>query len=136
MEQEALILKTGIALSIQQLTDAKRIGIENPARVRLLRVGAIPMPSDPILLAAAKATNLISPRTGGITFSHGIMIRHDCWNDRHLIAHELAHTRQYERFGGFAEFLLPYLTECITPPGYPYGPLEKEADRVADEICR
>lgn len=134
-EQEGAILKSGVPLPAQQLEDALRIGVENPDQVRLMRVAAIPRPSDPILVAAAQATNLISSRTAGITFRYGIYVRSDCWDQRHIVAHELVHTRQYERLGGFDQFLLPYLTECITPPGYPHGPMEQEAERIAREIC-
>jgi hypothetical protein len=43
-----------------------------------------------------------------------------------LVVHELAHTAQYERLGGFHPFLSAYLGECLTV-GYPNGPLEQEA---------
>ena len=47
-------------------------------------------------------------------------------DDRRLLAHECVHTGQYERLGGFKPFLKAYLRECIDP-GYPDGPLEREA---------
>src|SRR5437867_8322464 len=78
----------------------------------------IPVPEHPALRAAADATQLISPRTGGLTLRYGIFIRADCWNARQLIFHELVHTMQYERHGGFQQFLQQYLYECITI-GYP-----------------
>ena len=43
-----------------------------------------------------------------------------------LVAHECVHTGQYERMGGIKPFLKAYLRECIDP-GYPNGPLEREA---------
>jgi hypothetical protein len=87
------------------------------------------------LAAAARATNLINPLTHGLTFRYGIFIRADCWNQRPLVIHELVHTAQYERLGGFEGFLRPYLLECITPPGYPYGPMEQEALAAAAKLC-
>ena len=48
---------------------------------------------------------------------------------RQLLAHELAHVAQYERLGGFREFLKQYLEECINP-GYPLGDLELEAEQA------
>jgi hypothetical protein len=42
---------------------------------------------------------------------------------------------QYERLAGFEGFLRPYLLECISPPGYPFGPLELEAKIVQNKIC-
>ncbi len=133
--QERTIVQCGVALSESQLADAKRVGIAKPERVRLLRVAQIPVPTAPALAAAARATNLINPLTHGLTFRYGIFIRSDCWNQRQLVAHELVHTAQYERLGGFEGFLRPYLLECITPPGYPYGPMEQEALNTAAKLC-
>ena len=45
------------------------------------------------------------------------------------VIHELAHVAQYERLGGFREFLKQYLEECINP-GYPLGDLELEAKQA------
>jgi hypothetical protein len=129
--QERAILRSGVALSELQLADARQIGVAQPERVRLLRVAQIPVPTAPALAAAARATNLINPLTHGLTLRYGIFIRADCWNQRSLLVHELVHTRQYERLGGFEGFLRPYLLECITPPGYPYGPMEQEAAAAA-----
>ena len=53
-------------------------------------------------------------------------MRSDCWRVRALIAHELVHVMQYERFGGILPFLRQYLSECLTI-GYPEALLEQEA---------
>lgn len=133
-EQETIILRDGVALTASQLVDARRIGISNPERVRLRVVDEIPMPSHPQLRQAAESTMLLSPLTVGLTLRYGIYIRADCWGDRRLVVHELAHTAQYERLGGFRPFLEKYLLECIAP-GYPHGPLEQEAKRIEREMC-
>jgi hypothetical protein len=125
-EQELLILHQGIPLSAVQTADANNIGIAHPSRVRLLSVPRIPMPEHPLLRAAADATQLISPSTNGLTLRYGIFIRADYWGDRRLVFHELIHTLQYERLGGFQAFLQQYLQECITI-GYPAAPMEQEA---------
>jgi len=134
-EQEQAILKTGVPLTESLLADAKAIGVTHPEQVRLLRVTQIPRPANPILAAAADATGLISPSTIGLTVRYGIFIRANQWNQRELVVHELVHTSQYERLGGIEEFLRPYLTECITPPGYPHGPMEQEAITTAAKLC-
>ena len=133
--QERAIVQSGVALSESQLADARRVGVAQPERVRLLRVAQIPVPTAPALAAAARATNLINALTHGLTFRYGIFIRADCWNQRPLVVHELVHTLQYERLGGFEGFLRPYLLECITPPGYPYGSMEQEAAATAAKLC-
>jgi hypothetical protein len=61
--------------------------------------------------------------TIGLTLRYGIFIRADCWGERRLVVHELVHTLQYERLGGFMPFLQQYLHECITI-GYPAAPME------------
>jgi hypothetical protein len=135
-EQERAILQAGVALTESQLADARRVGVVQPERVRLLRVIRIPAPTHPILAAAATATNLISPATAGLTLRYGIFVRADCWGQRLLVMHELVHTSQYERLGGFEAFLRPYLLECITPPGYPYGPMEQEAITTSETLLK
>lgn len=125
-EEEKRILADGVALTEEQLADATRVGVTQPQRVRLLMVSAIPMPEDPLLRAAGEATGLLSPFTAGLTLRYGIFVRCDFIEDRRLIAHELVHTGQYERFGSVAAFLRQYLTECVTM-GYPAAPLEQEA---------
>jgi len=134
-EQERAILQSGAPLTEQQLSDARQVGVLHPEQVRLLLVEQIPTPRHPALAAAAAATGLISPKTAGLTVRYGIFIRADYWGQRPLVVHELVHTTQYERLGGFEAFLRPYLLECITPPGYPYGPMEQEAITTSARLC-
>jgi hypothetical protein len=133
-QQEHLILQSGVALTDSQLADARRVGVAQPDRIRLLRVVEIPSPTQPALAAAASVTGLISPCTKGLTLRYGIFIRADCWGQRPVIVHEFVHTMQYERLGAFEGFLRAYLLECINPPGYPFGPLEQEAKRVQRRV--
>jgi len=86
------------------------------------------------LAAAAAATGLISSFTGGMALRYGIFVRADYWGQRSVVVHELVHTGQYERLGGFEQFLRPYLLECLTPPGYPHGPMEQEAVTMAAKL--
>ena len=125
-EQEERILRDGVALSEAEVADAYAIGVQEPQQVRLLRVNSVPRPLHPQLRAACDAIDFLTPATRGLTLRYGIFIRSDCWNDRSLIVHELAHTAQYERLGGIDAFLRKYLFECVTV-GYPAAPLEQEA---------
>jgi hypothetical protein len=133
-EQERIILRDGVPLSPAQTIDAVKIGVTHPETVRLLKVARVPIPGHPALRTAADATQLISPRTGGLTLRYGIFIRADCWGDRRLVFHELVHTLQYERLGGFQQFLQQYLYECITI-GYPAAPMEQEAVTTTTKLC-
>ena len=134
VEQEHMILRDGMPLSSAQITDARSIGVAHPEKVRLLKAARIPIPENPALRDAASAIPIISPRTEGLTLRYGIFIRADCWDDRRLVFHELVHTLQYERLGGFQEFLRQYLFECITI-GYPAAPMEQEAVSTTARLC-
>jgi len=133
-QEEQRVLREGVPLSEQEMADANAIGVREPGRVRLLRVESVPVPSHPQLRAAAEAIHFLSPETRGLALRYGIFLRWDCWRERPLIAHELAHTAQYERLGGVLPFLSRYLTECLTA-GYSNAPLELEAATVANRVC-
>ena len=133
-EQGRIILRVGVPLTAAQFADAQTIGVAHPEKVRLLPVETIPLPRDPVLQAAARSSHLISPLTAGLALRYGIFIRADCWGDRRLVFHELVHTLQYERLGGFQNFLQQYLVECLTV-GYPNGPLEQEAVATTARLC-
>lgn len=132
-EQENMILREGVPLTESQKTDAQALGIHHPEKVRLLSVTSIPLPEDPILSNAAQATQLITSQTVGLTLRYGIFVRSDCWANRNLVVHELVHTSQYEKLGGFMPFLQQYLNECITI-GYPAAPMEQEAINKTREL--
>ena len=132
--QEERILAEGFPLSVRQAFDAHLAGVKRPELVRLLKVDFMPVPEDMVLRKANELVGLISPVTAGITFGYGIYIRDDLWDDRGLVAHELVHVGQYERFGSIDLFLGAYLEECLTI-GYPNGPLEQEAVVRGKEIC-
>ena len=133
-EQERVILRDGVPLSPAQINDAKTIGVSHPEKVWLLKVTSIPRPEHPVLRAAVDATKLISPLTAGLTLRYGIFIRAECWTNRQLVFHELVHTLQYERMGGFQQFLQQYLFECISI-GYPAAPMEQEAVNTTARLC-
>jgi hypothetical protein len=123
---ERRVLREGVPLSEREMADARVIGVREPERVRLLALSRVPLPRDLTLRTAAAAIQFLTPATCGLTLRYGIFIRSDCWRDRNLVAHELAHTAQYERLGGIEEFLRKYLMECLTI-GYPAAPMEQEA---------
>jgi hypothetical protein len=132
-KQERRMLRIGVPLNEQELIDAKTIGVAQPERVRLVQLDRVPFPTEPLLKAAASAIQFLTPTTCGLTLRYGIFVRSDCWRNRALIAHELVHVMQYERFGGILPFLRQYLTECITI-GYPEAPLEQEAIAISKTV--
>jgi hypothetical protein len=134
MEQQQRVLCEGVPLSEKEMADAKAIGVRNPQRVRLLRVDSVPVPVHPMLRAAAASINFVTPAPSGLALENGIFVRADHWRDRELIAHELAHTAQYQRLGGVLPFLQTYIVQCATV-GYQQAPLELEANATAARIC-
>ena len=131
--QEKLILQKGRPLSPQLLSDAKKIGVAYPDKVRVLAVNAIPRPKHPLLKAACNQTNFLTPDTDGLTLRYGIYIRSDCANERRLYVHELVHVAQYEELGGIQQFLQKYLSDIATI-GYSSAPMEQEALKIAKDI--
>lgn len=134
LEQEQLILETGTSLTENEMADARKIGVAFPEKIRLLRVVAIPQPENSDLRAAVQLLDFLTPSTIGLSLRYGIFIQQDNWRRRNLVVHEMVHTLQYERLGGFEPFLKQYLEECMTV-GYLFSPLELEARRVEKEIC-
>ncbi len=128
--RERQILVEGTTLSEQSAADALAIGVVNPHRVRLLRVPKVPLPAGRLISLAERFAGGPRVHTAGLTARYGIFVREAYWGDRRLIAHELAHTAQYERLGGIAPFLRVYLTECLTS-GYSASALELEAVAAA-----
>lgn len=133
-DQEAFILITGRGLSGEQMEDARRAGVARPDRVRVLAMGRIPVPEDPALRAAFSAVRLVTPPAPALALRYGIYLRADHMDDRLALVHELVHTAQCERLGGFPPFLKSYFMECLAV-GHPYAPMEQEARSVANNIC-
>ena len=133
--QESLILKNGVLLSSQQLSDAKKISVNYPEKIRVLTLAKIPRPLNPLLAAACDQVNFLTNDTLGLTLRYGIFIRSNCENNRKLYAHELVHVSQYEKLGGISQFLKQYITEVVTF-GYENAPLEQEAKSISSTICK
>ena len=126
--------EAGIALTAAEQEIARRVGVSQPARVRIETVEQLPMPEDPALRAAGLAAGLLGPGMVGLTLGHSIFLRRgtrDQRQHRRLLSHELRHVYQYERYGSIAAFLRVYLTQ-IVEVGYANAPLE--ADARAHEI--
>jgi hypothetical protein len=128
--RERKALARGAPLDASQIALARAAGILAPGRVRLEKVDAIPISEHRWL---GKLLPDVFGDTVGLTLRYGILIRRECWGDRRLIAHELAHVAQYERFGGVRPFLRRYFRECLLD-GYPFGPLEREAIAFASRV--
>ena len=133
--QEAYILKYGVPLGTQQLADAGRAGVQEPALVRVLVVDRIPLPDDAELADAARRAQIITDASRGVAIGYGIIIRADSWQSRELLLHQLVHVAQCERSGGLESFVSEYLSDRRNSRDFSLGPLEDEARGLAREIC-
>jgi hypothetical protein len=131
LEEE--ILQKGQPLLSENRRDAEAIGIQQIDAVRVVVVDNLPLPSHSELRLLAVQTGLITPKTAGMTFGHGIVLKNGAY-DRWVVAHELTHVRQYERLDGIEPFLKEYVKEISYPTAYGSGPLEMEASRTADSV--
>jgi hypothetical protein len=131
--QERHICAHGVPLDDQELLDAQCVGVQQSRQVRLLRVERVPLPDIPVLDAMANQAGLLSPDAAAMSLRYGVFVSESVWRNREIIAHELVHTAQYERLGGFEAFLQRYLQECFTS-GYHSGALESEARDVARQL--
>ena len=133
--QEEFVLAHGIPLGPQHLADARRAGVLDCERIRVLVVDRIPLPESGELAEAAQRTRIITADTRCVGVGHAIMIRAEAWGDRELLVHNLVHIAQCERSGGLEQWVQQYLFDRRTSASFTLGILEEEARRIAREIC-
>lgn len=133
--QEDFVLARGVPLTTRQADDARRAGVEDCSRVRVLVVDRIPLPENPELAEAARLTQIIPDDSRGVALGYAVIIRADCWSDRELLVHNFVHVAQCERSGGLQAWVKKYLGDRRGCAQFTMGALEDEARNVAQEIC-
>ena len=133
--QEAYVLKHGAPLSSAQLADARRAGVKDPAKVRVLVVDRIALPDDKELADAARHAQIITDSSKAVALGYGIVVRADSWKNRELLLHQLVHVAQCERSGGVEAFVNEYLLDRRSCRDFSLGSLEDEARSLAREVC-
>ncbi|MEY2504073.1 MAG: hypothetical protein QOG27_353 [Verrucomicrobiota bacterium] len=133
--QEAYVLKHGLPLNARQNADAKRAGVQDSSRVRVLVVDRISLPEDEELAEAARKAQIITDASRGVAIGHAIIIRADSWQNRELLLHQLVHVAQCERSGGLKPYVEEYLSDRRTCRDFSVGSFEDEARGLAREIC-
>jgi hypothetical protein len=133
--QEDFVIAHGAPLGIRETADARRAGIQDYDRVRVLVVDRIPLPDHPQLAEAARRTGILTLDTRCIGFGHAVIIRADSWSDRELLLHNLVHIAQCERSGGLEQWVKLYLGNRTNCADFTIGSLEAEARGLAREIC-
>lgn len=133
--QEVSVLEHGVPLTADQIADARRAGVREPGRIRVLVVDRIPLPEDKELADAARRGQIITDASHGVTIGHGVIIRADNWQNRELLVHQFAHVAQCERSGGLQTFVSEYLLDRRSSRDFSLGSLEEEARTIARKIC-
>ena len=123
--EAARVAATGNPLLLPAVDLARRTGVARPEEIRVLVVGALPLPGEPALRDAALQAGLLGPGSIGLTLDHSIFV---CEGNlsREVLSHECRHVYQYESHGGIAGFLPVYLAQ-ILDVGYHAAPLEIDA---------
>jgi hypothetical protein len=124
-QHAALVAATGEPLDELGLSLARRVGVMQPERIRVLHVPTVAMPEDPLLRQAALLTDFLGPDTLGLTLGHSIYLCHGERSAR-LLSHECRHVYQYERAGSIARYLPIYFRQIIEH-GYEDAPFEVDA---------
>jgi uncharacterized protein DUF4157 len=105
---------------------ARRAGVRDPDRVRLVVLDQIPLPEEPLLKAAALKVGLSSSDAAGMTLGPAVFLRRGYEKDVRVLSHELRHVAQYEACGGIAGFLAVHLADLVAF-GYEDSPFEVDA---------
>jgi hypothetical protein len=122
---EARYLPVGRPLTAQEMDDARRLGVLQPQDVRVVALGAFPMPEDVELREKAQRHGLGSRMGAGRTMGHAILLKAWALDEPTLLRYELVQVAQMERLGREG-FLHRYLLE-LEMLGYAHSPLELEA---------
>jgi hypothetical protein len=124
-EEESRAATSGRALTADEFTLARKVGVVNTQLIRVQSCDRLPMPPDPSLQAAAVQAGLLGPGMVGLTLGHSVFICRG-HETRRLFTHEFRHVFQYEQSGSIAEFLPVYMQQIVTV-GYRNAPLEIDA---------
>ena len=124
-EHYQIIQNTGSSLSDEGLALARRVGVLEPERIRVLLVDEIPIHNDPLVAGLAKSAGMLDGTIEGMTFGHSIYIVRGRESAR-LYSHEFRHVYQYETYGSIPAFMDEYLPQVLTL-GYGKAPLELDA---------
>lgn len=124
---ESDALANGRPLSVDEIAMARRIGVRAPERVRMLDESARPDLPQPPLATLIRLLGKGNPLKWGLTARYGVVFK--TRPTLPLLAHELRHVAQYERFG-LDGFVRRYLTELLVV-GYALAPLEIDAKTAA-----
>ena len=127
------VASAGRALTIEEVTLARKVGVLKPELIRIQSCSHLPMPRESALQAAAVQTGLLGPGMVGLTLGYSVFVCRGHETPR-LLSHEFRHVYQYEQHGSVAGFLPVYLQQIVTKD-YQNAPLEIDA-RAYESVAR
>ena len=119
-------LAAGRPLSAAERELAARVGVREPARIRIRMAPELPAPTEPLLVAAAARIGLMPQAASGMTLGYAVILRAGSENDHRLLAHEFRHVAQYEARCGIRPFLAEHIPHLMQH-GYEDSPYEVDA---------
>jgi hypothetical protein len=124
-------LRNGTALDARLLEIARKSGVRDPHRIRMVVVDEIPLPEEPSLKVAAGSVGLAQSSAAGMTLGYAVLVHRGYQADVRLLSHEFRHVAQYEAAGGIRAFLLVHLPQLVQ---YGYEDSPYEVDARAHEV--
>jgi hypothetical protein len=119
-------LREGSAIESGFIELARKSGVREPGRIRIVVVDQIPLPDDPHLKVAAGSVGLAQSSAAGMTLGYAVIVHRGYERDARLLSHEFRHVAQYEAAGGIRPFLLVHLPQ-LAQFGYENSPYEVDA---------
>jgi len=119
----------GRPLTEEESEMARRLGVQDPAAVRVVVTRRLPWPGPCWLHRLVSRLGFPATEAVGLCLGQTIFL-HPEYDRPEMLAHELVHTAQCDRLGGLRPFLHRYLAECLTH-GYAAAPMEHEARSLA-----
>jgi hypothetical protein len=132
---EQRILEQGRPLTVMESMLAEQADVRHPELVRVLVLPSVPEPKSAVLREKLQQLGILRliARAKGSAKGYGIVLTTSGAKSPGVIAHELVHVGQYERFDGI-EGLMRYHLPDLEANGYRDSELEGEAYRRALEI--
>lgn len=129
-------LQSGVPLNARELSLAKEIGIQNPEKVRIVYVEAVPYPYENFALKIlGEALGFVGEGiiNNAQVFGYSIYVRNGYELNRPKLAHELVHVLQIER-ASLDQVITQHFSD-IAEYGYSKAPLEVEAFKANKEYA-
>lgn len=133
-KMQARALEVGTPLNAEGIELARSLGVKNPEKIRIVVVDKIPKFRTADKLAEATPAFTGSATIAGITAGYGIFLAKAYEDKIWVLAHELVHVAQFERWG-LEGLVRRVVTQQVALPGR-LIPVEREAIDTSSRVLR